>query len=347
MTSESYDKRLSPPVSGASREQLVRLKSVLGRRPDGSAGSSGFVLTRKLHDLLYREAHLKLWRTQLVPRWSGKEAELRAVQASRPMLLAIMPRRRRDAYQTRLTAAEETVKGLRERVDLLDRCEPALAKMIEHEIEQLLREDCPQYLQALAAHRQKEDWLRCLEHFAEKNYEFTRALGNVRNLACSGYARHSGVYSQGAMQAFGLAVQAARLVEDQVRFANRIADAQIELLRSNGVETRPLPRLPDTGFSDWVTKISQMPLTEAQVQFDSLIGTTKRLHETGVPELRAQADQVQQTQEADIRNFLSAAWEQFRAEVAPEIFSGDTERTVTETERMLESIARAGVVGRL
>ena len=45
----------------------------------------------------------------------------------------------------------------------------------------------------LAALRQKEDWLRCLERFRDKIFEFTRALGNVRNVACSGYTRDSAV----------------------------------------------------------------------------------------------------------------------------------------------------------
>jgi len=96
-----------------------------------------------------------------------------------------------------------------------------------------------------------------------------------------------------------------------------------------------------------VSKISSLALAEAQVQFDLLIEQTKKLYETGIPELRAQADNVDVMQGNEIHNFLLAAWEQFRADVAPEIFSGDTEKNVAETERMLVSAARNSVLGRL
>lgn len=304
-------------------------------------------LGQTLPALLHREAHLKLWRAQLIPRWTEKEAEFRAVQAAKPTFFVLLPGSRREAYLTRLATVEDQAQRLRERVELLGQCEPHIAKSIEHEIERLLRDDCPEYVQALAAHRQKEDWLRCLERFGGKIFEFTRALGNVRNLACSGYARHTQAYSEGARQAFTLAFTAAQHVEEEVKFANAIADAQLEVFRVNGVETSPLPRLPETAFSVWVGQINTLPLAEAQGQFDLLIETTKRLHESGLPALRGQADQVQQAQDSDIRNFLLAAWDQFRAEVAPEIFPGDTERSVTETEQLLQQMAKTSVLGRL
>lgn len=304
-------------------------------------------LPRQLHDLLHREAHLKLGRAQTTPLWTKKEAELRALQSTHPPFLAVFSPKVRDEHRAKIAKVEEVVARLRHRMQMLDLCEPHIAKMIEHEIEKLLREDCPEYIQSLAALRQKEDWVRCLERFGEKIFELTRAVGNVRNMACSGYARHSGVYSEGAMQAFTLAFAAAQGVEEEVNFANRIADSQLAELRANGIETKPLPRMPETIFSAWMNQIKSLPLAEAQGQFDALITATQQLRESGVPELRAQADQVHATQDGDIRNFLTAAWDQFRTEVAPEIFPGDTERSVAETERMLSAAARASVTGRL
>ena len=290
---------------------------------------------------------MKLCRTKTTPLLLKKESELRALQATRPPFMAIILRKSQGAHQVNLAKAEETVARLRQRMQMLDLCEPHIARMIEQEIEVLLREDCPEYIQALAALRQKEDWLRCLERFSGKIFEFTRAIGNVRNLACSGYSRHSNMYSEATIQAFTLAFSAAEIVDEEVKFANRIADTQLEVLRASGIETKPLPHLPENSLSGWVAEIKALPLGEAQGQFDTLIESTKALHETGVPELRAQADQVQSTQDTDIRNFLSAAWEQFRAEVAPEIFPGDTERMVAETEQMLSATARTSVRGRL
>jgi hypothetical protein len=304
-------------------------------------------LENKLKDLLVREAHLKLSRDQLRPVWVEKEAELRAVEASKPTFLPIMGRRAKEAYLARLAAAQEMVAILRNGLEVIERCEPHIKKMIEEEIENVLREQCEEYVQALAARRQKEDWMRCLDRFAAKIFEFTRSLGNVRNIACSGYTRDTKVYSQGAVQAFMLAIAAAQQVEEEVKFANKISTEQQRQLKANGIDTRPLPRLPETGYAVWVSKISSLALAEAQGQFDLLIEQTKKLYETGIPELRLQAENVDAVQGNEIHNFLLAAWEQFRGEVAPEIFPGDTERNVAETEHMLLTNARNSVLGRL
>lgn len=300
-----------------------------------------------LKDLLVREAHLRLSREQLTPVWAAKEAELRAIQTAKPVFLPIFSKRSREEYAARLAAIMEVVGVLRRGLEVIDRIEPHVKKMIEEQIENILRDDCPEYVQALAALRQKEDWARCLERFGEKIFEFTRALGNVRNLACSGYARHAAVYSTGAVQAFGLATEAAQRVEEEVAFANKIADTQARMLIANGFNLRPLPRLQQTEYAAWVSRISALPLVEAQVQFDLLIEQTKKLHAEGIPELRAQADNVNEQQVAEVRNFLLAAWDQLRGEVAGEIYPGDTEASVAETERMLLTKARTSVLGRL
>ena len=301
----------------------------------------------RLHDLLVREGHLRLSREQLKPVLDQEEEDLRAVQAARPTFLGIMPKAKREAYRTQLTSAEETVRILRKGWDVIERCEPHIAKMIEEAVENVLRKDSPEYVQALAAHQQKEDWHRCLERFGQKIFEFTRALGNVRNLACSGYVRHTRAYSQNALQAFVLAIQAAEQVEEEVKFANKISRVQVALLAENGFTSRSLPWLSEPKYAVWVSKISSMPLAEAQLEFDVLIAETKQLYESVLPELRAQATQVEATQEAEIRNFLVAAWDQFRDEITPEIFPGDTEQNVAETERMLVTAAKSSVLGRL
>lgn len=303
-------------------------------------------LGRKLHDLLVREAHLKLRREKLLPVWMAKEAELRAVEAKRPRLSGIF-RSRRAAYHLRWSSIFEELQPMRQCGQAMDRCQPHIQRMIEEEIELVLRDQCPEYVQALAARQQKEDWCRCLERFGVKIFEFTRALGNVRNLACSGYARATQAYSPGAVQAFVLAIEAGKAVEEEVRFANRIATMQREMFAENGFNAESLPRLPETRYSEWTARIRTLALVEAQKQFEALIEETKRLHESGIPELRRQADQVDVSHQTEIHNFLLATWERFRAEVAPEIFPGDSEASVTETERMLTLQAKTSVLGRL
>ncbi len=311
-----------------------------------SAQAQSSALDRTLRDLLFREAHLRLARQKIGPEYTRKEAEVRAVKATRSPFDFVVPSRRLR-FDARLAAVTDAARAMRERIDLLDRCQAHVARKTEDAIEHLLREACPEYVNALAAQRQKEDWLRCLARFGARIFELTRALGNVRNLACSGYDRYAGDYSAGALQAFIVAYAAAEAVEEEVSFANQIADAQQRIFRENGINTRALPHIEETEFAKWVDRIKGLRLAEAQEEFDRLIERTRQVYETGIGELRVQAEHVQHEQDADIHNFLMVAWEQFRAEITPQIFSGDTERVAHETAQLLAAEARLSVTGRL
>jgi hypothetical protein len=108
-----------------------------------------------------------------------------------------------------------------------------------------------------------------------------------------------------------------------------------------------LPRLREVNYAVWVTSISGTSLAEAQVQFDALIADTKELHETGLTGLLAQAQLAEESQDTAVNNFLEAAWEQLRGDIAPLINPEETEENVAETEKMIVEAARAGVLGRL
>ena len=300
----------------------------------------------KLKDLLMRETHLRLYRERLEPVWAKKEAALRAVEAARPFFLPVFSSGKRAEYEERLNAARRAVADLRAGMDVVDRVLPQVKKLIEEEIEDKLRAASPEYTRALAGRRQKEDWQRCLERFAEKIHAFTRALGNVRNHASSGYGRLANGYSTAAVRAFADAVTAAQVVENEVKFANKVADEQTKLFLENGFNLRPLPRLKETDYAAWVQRIAALPLAEAQVQFDELIEHAKKLYDAGIPELRDQAAGVDQAQELEVHSFLLVVWERLRAEVAPEIFAGDTEKVASETVEMFLAAAKQGAASR-
>ena len=292
-----------------------------------------------LKDLLVREAHLRLSREQLTPVWAQKEAELRAVQTARPAFWPVFSKRKRDDYEAKLGDVQQVVDVLRQGVKVLDRIEPQIKKQITEELENILRADHPEYVEALAALRQKDDWMRCVERFGGRLNAFASQLGNVRNIACSGYARKANAYSQNASQAFQLAIDAAQKLEDEVAFANKISEARARIFIANGFKSRPLPKLEATGFAAWVAKISTLPLAEAQVQFDKLSEQTKKLHDSGLTELRANAESIDRQQTGEVHSALFVMWEQFRAQVAPEIYPGDTERVIEETENLLSENA--------
>lgn len=294
-----------------------------------------------------REAHLKLSRRDLAPALAAQEAELQRVTEARPTLLSFQSKEKRTAYETQLNEARETVKMLRDGIAQLDRVEPHIRRMIRDDIEDLLRAACPEYVQALAARQQKEDWRRCIQRFAQRTYEFLQALGNARNMACTGYTRDRQVFSQAAVQGFVLAIGSGEKVEAEVGFANRIAELQLKMFREAGLDAAPLPKLPVTTYAVWVSTISSRSLAEAQISFDTMIAQVRQLYETSIPQLLAQAEAADASQGSLIDNFLETAWEQLREEVAPYVLSADTEASVASTERMLLELAKSTLHGRL
>lgn len=292
-------------------------------------------LDSKLKDLLVREAHLRMSRAQLMPVWSQKEAELRAILVAKPAFWPVFSRRKREDYEARLAEVQQVLDIFRDGMNVLDRLEPEIKRQITEAIEDILRAERPEYVEALAALKQKEEWVRCVERFTARVHEFASQLGNVRNIACSGYAKKSHAYSKGAGEAFQRAIEAAQKLEEEIALANKIAEARARVFLANGFKSRPLPKMAPTGFAAWVAKISALPLSEAQGQFDQLCEQTKKLYEHGLPEIRGNADALDSQQTAEVHGALFAIWEQFRAQVAPEIFPGDTERVIEETEKML------------
>lgn len=339
------------PTAGAQPSARgTRTPFPLGRTapvPAAAPPPERSTISRKLEDLLIREAHLKLSRAELTPVLAEQEAELQRIVATKPALLAFQAKEKREAYEARVAEARETVQMLRDGVAQLDRVEPHIRRMLRDEIEDLLRAACPEYVQALAARAQKEDWRRCIQRFATRVYEFLQALGNARNMACTGYTRDRQVFSQAAVQGFVVAIGAAEKVEAEIGFANRIADLQEGMFRECGLDAPRLPRLKDTTYAVWVSTISSRALGEAQMQFDTIIADVRALYEAGIPQLLAQAEAADQGHGSLIDNFLTTAWEQLREETACYVSAADTEASVATTERMLVDLAKGTVHGRL
>jgi hypothetical protein len=186
----------------------------------------------------------------------------------------------------------------------------------------------------MAIRQHRADWMQWLGRFTEKVADLTRALGTLRNMVCTGYSREQHTYSPFAIQALPPASEGAKDVEAEIRFANEISRLQEQVLQATGVAAAALPRLPEADFSKRVDKIMQMPLVEAQVQFELIIAEVKRLHETGIPQLRAQADQSGSTQDEILQGFVMRKIGEMRQLVAPGIDPAETERSVADSERL-------------
>ena len=275
-------------------------------------------LNPTLKDLLVREAHLRLSREQLKPVWMEKEAALRAVESAPPVFLPFFSKHRRAVYAEKIAAAEAEVSLLRRGMESVERIEPLVKKMIEEQIVEALRGENRDFARAFAARPQADDWNRGLDRLAGLVDSLALALGH----------------------AVTQALDAAQAVDDEVKSANRVAVAQAARYLDSGFTLRPLPQLPVADFTGALQRIRALPHAEARTQQALLLEQVKKLGETGIAEWRARGAQIDQAQANDQRNFVLAGWERCRAEVAPLIFAGDTERVVAETEEMLEADAQ-------
>jgi hypothetical protein len=297
--------------------------------------------------LLLRDAHVRLSCGHLKPVWAQKEAALRALEASKPFFVPVISNGKPAEYEHRVAAAREAATLIREGMEMIARIEPPIQKLIEEQIEEALREESPQYGRALAAQQQNEDWGRCLDRFIDKIQEFTRALGQARNHASSGYGRPANNYSHAAQHDVPSIMDAAVDVDAEIKFANKISEAQARSYFENGFAIRALPKLPESDYSGWAKRTSALPLSETQQQCDQMIERTEKVHQNGIGELKAQAAHARHLKAVELRNFLLTVWERFRAEIAPQVFAGDTDKLVAETESLLLARAQRSVLGRL
>ncbi len=285
-----------------------------------------------LKDLLIREAHLKLSRAAIQPAATRLESEQQALEAGKPGMLA--SKGRQEAHAESLARLAGKQERLRSGLEQLDRVEAQMGKLVLKEAEDYCRAAFPEYLQAMAIRKHRADWMQWLERFTEKAAGLTRALGTLRNMVCTGYSREQHTYSPFAIQALPPASEGAREVEAEIKFANEISRLQEQVLQATGVTAAALPRLPEVDFSQRVDRIMQVPLVEAQIQFERIIAEVKQLHERGIPQLRAQAEQAGHTQEEVLLGYVALKLEELRQQVAPEVNPAETERSVAESERL-------------
>jgi len=298
-----------------------------------------------LKDLLLREAHLKASRDAITPALQEQEVNLARLQEHKPGLFT--SKAQREEYQLELGETLEALQLLRRGIGQLERVEKHIRRLLLEAGENQLREAHPDYLRALAIRESRTDWANCLKRFGEKVHNLTQALGNVRNMVCSGYKSDQQVYSQGAVQAFMLAINAGKQVEDEVKFANRIAEMQEKLLAETGLHAVPLPRLREVSYSQWVALISNMSLVEAQQQFDQIIAESKQISQDGLPELRYQTELATANQEEALQGYVESYLDEMRFFALLEVNPDETEASVADSERMLEDLARNSVLGRL
>lgn len=293
-----------------------------------------------LQELLVREAHLKLSRDAILPALAREEEAIAGLERQRPGLLSTQARR--EAHEQELAKLRRRRDLLQAGREQLEKVEAQVARRLMDAAEEYCRAQHPEYVQALVIRQHQADWLHWLERFTGKVADLTRALGNLRNMVCAGYQREQHTYSPFAIQALPPASAGARDVEEEIKFANRIAALQEQVLAEVGVQAPALPRLPEADYSRRVDEIMLMPLAAAQVEFDHIIADVKRLQAEGIPLLREQANDAGHSQDEIIDGFVAQRVGEMRAAAAPLVRPEDTDASVADSERLFEEARLRG-----
>lgn len=182
-------------------------------------------LPHTLRDLLLREAVFQVSRRRLEEALSVAREELTEIQAERPRLGFVRQEARR-AHQLRIKEAEEGVTLLQTALEKLAETMPQLIACVGRSVENYLREMDPEYVTGLSAARFVDDWDALLARYSSA---VERYLGSLNRLPAVMEAfpqgESCGSHPEGR-RVMEETIQAAALIQEEIAFLNRIADAQ-------------------------------------------------------------------------------------------------------------------------
>jgi len=201
-------------------------------------------LPEGLQDLLVREASFALSRRRISDALAVAEKQKTAVASARPLLSFIFRDTKKD-HKAKRQEMMENVSVLGAGVLKLDAVIPILQTCVERSLENYLREFDPEYANGLAASRFVDDWQRLLVRFDQAVSLFVGAVAKLPGLLEAVAASATCGSNLECRKTIDAAVSAARVLQDEVTFLNKIADSQ--RIRS-GIGAITLYRQPERNW---------------------------------------------------------------------------------------------------
>lgn len=285
-----------------------------------------------LQDLLLREAVFDVSRRRLEEALASAEEELAALQAERPRLGFVRQEAKR-AYQARVEEAEQGMGLLRAALQKLGESAPQLVTCVGRSVENYLREMDPEYVTGLAAARFVDDWEALLARYSGA---VERYLGSLNRLPAQlesfpqGDACGSHPEGRNVVEAM---MHAAAVLQEEIAFLNKIADAQG--LRRGKPPT--LQRQPERNWRRLAFGILDLPPLDALKVVRSLSTEAEELLPRIFAAIKAECRLANFSGNYGVSSYCRKMWQGFRGTALEKIQPDRFEQIVSETEIMLET----------
>ncbi len=241
-----------------------------------------------LRQQLIDETYVRLCQQALEHAIPGQEALIAGLMDKRsPMDRLKEFTRRPSPLAEELEAAREELGKMQASLEALNTIWTELGQATEDQFEDLMRATNAAYIQSLATLQNIEDWKRALERFERRLNDYIRALGQARNGASTAYNHESRVISENARELLNKAIDAGALLEDDIQFANNLADVHDQVVKKANFPRAALPRIPTASYRHWTTELEKMEIAPMQTEFNRILEVIEALESEGVAILRA------------------------------------------------------------
>jgi hypothetical protein len=237
--------------------------------------------------LLIEESHLRAAKRTIDASASEKRRQLAALRGRQTpvdYLLKLVKQPR--AASLEIEQVEAMLKELEQGVGKIQRLEQRSTERLEDELDRFVRETSEEYRRGLAAVTNIADWERALERFEEKLADYLRSLGEARNTVVAGYDRENKRLGNSAIESLNHAIAAGQMLEEETKFANRIAELHRLTVSDTPCQQAFIPVIPSADYSYWTRRMPELEIGMMQKEFDRILAMCEELAKNGIAELR-------------------------------------------------------------
>ncbi|HRE80203.1 MAG TPA: hypothetical protein PLN52_04100 [Opitutaceae bacterium] len=287
-------------------------------------------LPEGLQDLLVREAAFALTRKRISEALAVAQEQKSASGGSKPILGLLFRDKRNDLKRKEL---EENLTVLAAGIQKLDAVIPRLQSCVDRSVENYLRELDAEYAKGLAASRFLEDWQRLMVRFDQAVSQYMRLLQTLLPLMDVLAANEICGANLDCRKLIDNTVTAARLVQEEVSFINKIADAQ--RIRS-GVDAITLYRQPERNWKGSVHSLFFILPVQAAHCIRTLITESTEVIDRIREAIQGECQLASYTVGYGVTSYHQRVWASLRESAMLQIDPEQMESILAETEERMD-----------
>lgn len=287
-------------------------------------------LPEGLQDLLVREAAFALTRKRISEALTVAQEQKSASGGSKPLLGLLFRDKRNDLKRKELV---ENITVLEAGIQKLDAVIPRLQSCVDRSVENYLREFDVEYAKGLAASRFLEDWQRLLTRFDQAVSQYMRLLQTLLPLMDVLEANEICGANLDCRKLIDNTVTAARLMQEEVSFINKIADSQ--RIRS-GVDAITLYRQPERNWKGSVHSLFFILPVQAAHCIRTLITESTEVIDRIRGAIQGECQLASYTVGYGVTSYHQRVWASLRESAILQIDPEHMESILAETEERMD-----------